>query len=75
MKPRKGVSKRRWKARARMGKWLPYTIVFAIDRDPAPLSERWSSHPTDPDFWRLKTPPEVTSGGLSKPPEVAEVAL
>lgn len=58
MKPRKGVSKRRWKARARAGRWLPAFVVYAIDRNPSPLAERWVPHPTEPAFWRLRRIPE-----------------
>ena len=75
MKPRKGVSKRRWKARARAGRWLPAFVVYAIDRDPKPLTERWVPHPTEPAFWRLKTDAELPCGGLKKLAEVAEVGL
>jgi len=78
MKPRKGVSKRRWKARARAGRWLPTAVVFAIDKDPDPLTERWLPHPYEPDFWRLISSwkrVKVTHGGHQKLAEVAEVGL
>jgi hypothetical protein len=73
--PRKGISKRRWKARAQAGRWLPTIVVFIIDPSPAPLTERWAQHPTEPDFWKLKTAPGSSANTLPQLTEVAEVGL
>lgn len=75
MNRRKGVSKRRWKARAKMGRWLPMMVVVAIDKDPAPISERWELHDIHTDFWRLKTTPGSSANTLPQVAEVAEVHL
>jgi len=60
MKPRKNVSKRRWIARARAGKWIPMQVVFALDKSQE-LFSNWDQHPTDPTFLRLRRSAEVTS--------------
>ena len=73
--PRKGISKRRWKARARMGRWLPLMVIVAIDKDPSPISERWELHDIHTDFWRLKKPPGSSAKQLPQLAEVAEVGL
>ena len=72
MKPRKNVSKRRWKARAQQGRWLPAAVVYAIDINPSPLNERWLPHPYEPGFWRLISSWKNVKVLVKKPPEVTQ---
>ena len=60
MAHRKQVSMRRWKARVRLGKWIPMQVVFALDKSQE-LFSNWDQHPTDPTFMRLRRSAEVTS--------------
>jgi hypothetical protein len=46
-------SKRRWKARAKAGKWLPIIVVLMLDNS-IDLTERWELHPEDQRFMRLR---------------------
>jgi hypothetical protein len=57
---RKYPSKRRWKARASAGKWVPLTVVMWLD-DVAVVSDNWEPHPTEKGFWRLRRSAEVIS--------------
>lgn len=51
MKPRKQVSKRRWKARLKAGKWVPKMVVLLLftEKD---LSQVLEQHPIETDFYR-----------------------
>ena len=46
-------SKRRWIARAKAGKWIPFIVVLMLDRS-IDLTERWELHPTERGFMRLR---------------------
>ena len=60
MTRRKQVSKRRWKARAEAGKWIPLMVVIALDPI-FDLTEKWDLHPHDHRFMKLRRSAEVTS--------------
>lgn len=54
---RKYPSKRRWKARAKAGKWIPLMVVMWLD-DVEVVNDKWREHPTVKGFWRLRRPAE-----------------
>lgn len=60
MTRRKQVSKRRWKARAKAGKWIPMQVVLILDQS-FDLSQNWGVHDRHREFLRLRRLPEVTS--------------
>ena len=57
MKPRKQVSKRRWLARIRAGRWVPSMIVYVLE-DSQYVGDRYEVHPTERGFLRLRNDAE-----------------
>ena len=57
---RKYPSKRRWKTRAKAGKWLPFLVVIRLENS-REIYTNWEEHPTEKGFWKLRRSTEVTS--------------
>ena len=57
---RKSPSKRRWKTRAKAGKWIPSLVVFVLVEG-REIYQDWEPHPTEKGFWKLRRSTEVTS--------------
>jgi len=57
----KQISKRRWRARVRLGKWVPLMVVLWLDDTniTTVVSDKWEEHPTVKGFWRLRRSAEV----------------